>query len=123
VSEDGGVRWIDARIYVHCFRTRNILAIRYHYHLIGTYGRTEIVPCTPPESYLPEEDEAYLTEYDPYDPAAWTPSCPGSGGSGGDGDETDLPMNCRTEIIIVEVSYDEGLTWELVDAYSMVTCT
>jgi hypothetical protein len=47
--------------------------------------------------------------YDPFNPTA--PDCPGGGGGGGDGDGGGV--DCRSEYIVVEVSFDGGNTWIL----------
>jgi hypothetical protein len=111
ISQDGGLRWYDARIQVHCFATRSLLATVLHYHQVGSTGRTEIIQCkssggssTPID---PFQNDPYNTEYDPYTSAGSytdTSECTGNSPDGG-GD-------CQQVFVTVEVSYDGGNTWE-----------
>ena len=102
LSVDGGLRWHDARMQAHCYGTRGYYGLTLHAHPFATEGRTEIVRCT--SKYLVDP-----IDYDPYDPDAGGADCSseenGGGGGGGAG------SNCRTEYIVIEVSYDGGSTW------------
>jgi hypothetical protein len=110
LSENGGLRWHDARILVHCFATRpSVGVVMLHYHQVDSSGRTEIVRCTSGSGPDPFERDPYGAAYDPY--AASAPGdalatdCTGGGmpgtGSGG----------CQSVFLIIEVSYDGGNTW------------
>jgi hypothetical protein len=63
-----------------------------------------------------EYDPYAYAGYDPYDPYApeedfWcTPDDGGGGGSEGDSGEGG---SCRTEMVAIEISYDDGATWHL----------
>lgn len=124
LSVDGAVRWYDARVRVHCFVTRSMYLMTFHFHPIATSGRTEIVPCTNgPGTAIDEQ------RYDPYDAdpvVAGGCSTGGSGGHpgkpGGDPDAGGSGTDeCSIEYIYVEISFDEGKTWEVIwEGYTAV---
>jgi hypothetical protein len=118
VSGDNAVRWFDARILVHCFTTRTMYGITFHYHQIGSSGRTEIIQCTNGDPRL-----IVAEPYDPYDPGyvGRGDDCSvreGSGGGGGGGGGSGA---CVQEYVYIEVSYDEGKTWHVIwEGYATV---
>jgi hypothetical protein len=111
VSINNSLRWYEARIRVHCFTTRNMYGITFHYHQIGSSGPTEIIPCTNggTRSLVAES-------YDPYNPdyGGSGGDCSGEGGGSGDDGNGSGDDVCVTEYVYVEVSYDEGKTWHVI---------
>ncbi|HEY0154158.1 MAG TPA: hypothetical protein VGB92_19245 [Longimicrobium sp.] len=59
----------------------------------------------------------YQLVYDPYDPYSPTDAgddCERSGdGSGGDSGDASGGDSCRSEYVVIEVSYDDGATWQV----------
>jgi hypothetical protein len=117
VSINNAIRWYDARILVHCFTTRNMYGITFHYHQIGSTGRTEIIQCRNGDSRL-----IVAEPYDPYNPDYGGGSgedcsdgggASGGGGTGGGGSGSG-GSSCVREYVYIEVSYDEGKTWHVI---------
>jgi hypothetical protein len=72
LSTDRTARWQDAELQVHCFRTRAMYAITYHYHPVAGAGK--LVPVCEDDDIGAVDHQAY----DPYEPASSGPE----GGSG-----------------------------------------
>lgn len=109
LSDNGGLRWHDARIQVHCYEERTIYYERFHYHQVNSSGRTEIVQCTTGSSPDPFLNDPSGTAYDPYAASdladATSSDC--TGGAGGS-----TGRSCSSAYVIIEVSHDGGLTWQ-----------
>jgi hypothetical protein len=135
--------WTDARVYVRCF------VVRYMYGLISQpyamvvreFGTVQdkAYACSSGGGYTGTELDA---NYDPYASSSYVTydetadysynaaylgdvDCSGSGSTGGSGggSESSGPggSTCRSEWIVVEVSYDNGLTWTvLYEGYARV---
>lgn len=105
------VRWYGARIYVTCKQ----------YVLRDLWGRErfganiyDAIEGKEEGTIRPCSSGSELLTYDPYNPddcSDETPTYPepggGGGSSGGGGDSS-----CHTEYIVIEISYDDGATWE-----------
>lgn len=116
IDVTGAYRWTDARIRVDCFaRDYIVLSVPYaivRYEL-GSVERVSTACASDPEDPWGGE---HLTEiaseaYDPFDPDQALPADCGGGseeGASGTGDG----MNCWQEYIVIEISYDGGLTWQ-----------
>ena len=110
------VRWEGARIYVKC--SQRVLRDPWGHERAGANiydsieGREQgtIRPC---------QSGSEFATYDPYDPfdecnsdtPTITPGT-GGGGGGGGGDSGSGGSNCHTEYVVIEISYDDGATWE-----------
>ncbi|HEX8213051.1 MAG TPA: hypothetical protein VF584_22945 [Longimicrobium sp.] len=113
------VEWLAAGIVVACWRKpirrpSGITSYVLKERIVDRIGR-----IVPHDSNGDENGGmCHQLEDDPYDPYSPTddPGCPGpdSGGStdGGGGGEGDKPA-CRTEYVLIEISYDNGVTWEV----------
>jgi hypothetical protein len=119
-SEDGTKRWSNPAAFVECW-------IDWYQEGFGrqAYYRWEIdfyagavSSCSGGGTAVAPSPEVLAASYDPYDPYSAPSSftdCadatgdPGSGGSSGSGSGA----GCSQEYVYVEVSYDDGATWQV----------
>lgn len=101
IDKTGQVRWVSAGLYVTCWyidlpwpmSDRKVAQNEFELGHIENVG------------YACHDDSVEFVDYDPYDPDGdEDSSCGPGGGSGSD-------VDCRSEYVVVEISYDGGFTW------------
>lgn len=55
----------------------------------------------------------YQLVYDPYSPTQGGDGCDGTGPGGDPGESSGSDSTCRTEYVFIEVSFDDGATWQI----------
>lgn len=117
----GGYRWTDARIRVDCYVRELLFGLMSQYYATVRYELGRVEPVSTACESVPEDPWGgdggeYITEigsaaYDPYDPEQTLASdCSGesAGASGGENEG----MTCWQEYMVIEISYDGGITWQ-----------
>lgn len=101
-SEDGSLKWHQARLQLWCYDEKTIYYTRTHYDIIDYDGWVEILQCRT-DGGGPVDNELD-SAYDPYSPeSSVSADCTPSGGSGGSS------ATCSTELIIIE--RNDGYGW------------
>ena len=117
-SHDGDARWYEPELYVRCTATDKffmgrLISVTEHYSVLENRG--EVVVCRGSTAYLDEPAGDSFgsgpdATYDPYSDVGSGDGCEGEGSSGGSGNTA----TCWNEYIYVEISYDDGATWEII---------
>lgn len=116
ISTDGKARWEYPQIEVLCWIYNAMDILSRHYDPVRFSGTVKECGASGSggDVSLTTSDIGMDPSYDPYD--TYDPgggSCEESGGSGGTGGGTGGGGSvCHTEAITIEISYDDGMTWE-----------
>jgi len=116
-SRDGRARWFDAELYVRCTAIWRyvfgfLVGVEDRYKVLENRGEVEV--CSGGGTALLDDPDGSgmggpNAPYDPYaDSSANGCDESSSGGGTGGSDYT-----CRDEYVYVEISYDGGVTWEV----------
>jgi hypothetical protein len=118
-SNDGDARWYEPELYVRCTATDkfflgHLISVTEHYSVLDNRG--EVVVCKGGTALLDEPTGDYSgsgpdATYDPYNQFEGSDGCESEGSSSGGGGNT---ATCWNEYIYVEISYDDGATWEII---------
>ena len=107
-SRDGMAKWSYPEIQVLCWIFNSMSIIAYHYDPYAFRGTVTECGEGSPGGGMFITDPLTEPGYDPYEGYPLRGECPGGSGGGDGGGAT-----CHDEYIYVEVSYDGGVTWEV----------
>ena len=118
VDVTGRYRWTDARIRVDCYVRDYLFGLISQPYALVRYELGSVEPVSTACASDPEDPWGgeYLTEigseaYDPYDPEPSAPADCG-GGAGEEGSGANEGLTCWQEYMVIEISYDGGVTWQ-----------
>jgi hypothetical protein len=120
VDVTGRYRWTDARIYVNCYVREYMFGLITQPYATVTFEFGVVEPISTACNSEPRDPSGgvYITsvgsaEYDPYDPDQIVSSDCETGGGDGGGGTGGGGLNCWDEYMVIEISYDDGQSWQV----------